>query len=91
LIEDFCAHGSVAIHRDHFSDIPIPAGVVRVLAQRWERVDALDREIKTIEDLCLERVDGLTWRIGGGRAAPGGHLRSNLQSISGVGTQTAIT
>jgi transposase len=91
LIEDFCAHGAVAIHRDHFSDIQIPAGVVRVLAQRWERVDALAREIKTIEDLCLERVDGLTWRIGEGRAAPGGHLRSNLQSIPGVGTQTAIT
>ena len=29
LIEDFCANGSVAIHRDHFSDTRIPAGVVQ--------------------------------------------------------------
>jgi transposase len=46
LIEDFCAHGSVALHRDHFSDTRIPAGVVRVFDQRWKRVDALDQEIK---------------------------------------------
>src|SRR3954452_10047599 len=49
LIEDFCANGSVALHRGHFSDIRIPAGVVRVFDQRWKRVDALDQEIKMIE------------------------------------------
>src|SRR5439155_16284906 len=50
LIEDFCAKGSVAIHQDHFSDTRIPAGVVCVLDQRWKRVDALDQEIKMMED-----------------------------------------
>src|SRR5262249_34089078 len=53
LIEDFCTNGSVAIHRDHFSDTRIPAGVVVVFAQRWKRIDALDQEIKTIEELCI--------------------------------------
>ncbi len=91
LIEDFCVNGSVALHRDHFSDARIPAGVVRVLDQRWKRVNALDQEIKTVEDLCLKRADGLTWRIGAGQTAPGCQLRSNLESIPGVGTQTVIT
>jgi transposase len=91
LIEDFCANGSVADHRDHFSDIRVPAGVVCVLDQRWKRVDALDQEIATIEGLCLRRADGLSWRVGGGRTAPGCQLRSNLESIPGVGPQTVIT
>jgi transposase len=91
LIEDFCAQGAVALHRDHFSETRLPAGVVRVLDQRWKRIDALDQEIQTVEDLCLERADGLTWRIGGGRTAPGCQLRSNLESIPGVGTRTVIT
>ena len=71
LIEDFCANGSVALHRDHFSDSRLPPGVVHVLDQRWGRVHALDQEIKTVEDLCLQQADGLTWRIGEGRTAPG--------------------
>ena len=91
LIEDFCANGSVAMHRDHFSDIRIPAGVVRVFDQRWKRIDALDQEIKMIEELCIKQADGLTWRIGAGRTASGRQLRSNLESIPGVGTQTVIT
>jgi hypothetical protein len=91
LIEDFCAHGSVALHREHFSDTRIPAGVIRVFEQRWRRIDALDQEVKAIEGLCLKQVDGLTWRIGGGRTAPGHQLRSSLVSIPGVGPQTAIT
>src|SRR5207249_3548077 len=88
---DFCAHGSVALHRDHFSDTRIPAGVVRVFDQRWKRVDALDQEIQVIEALCIKQADGLAWRIGAGRTAPGCQLRSNLESIPGVGTQTVIT
>jgi len=91
LIEDFCTTGSVARHRDHFSDIPVPAGVVSVLDQRWKRVDALDQEIKVIEDLCIKQVEELTWRIGQGRTASGGQLRLNLESIPGVGPQTVIT
>jgi transposase len=91
LIEDFCANGSVALHRDHFSDIRIPAGVILVLDQRWKRVDAIDQEIKTIEKSSLKRADELTWRIGAGRTASGRQLRSNLESIPGVGPQTAIT
>ena len=91
LIEDFCTNGSVAIHRDHFSDTRIPAGVVRVFDQRWKRVDALDQEIKMIEELCIKQVDDLTWRIGEGRTSTGRQLRSNLESIPGVGTQTVIT
>jgi transposase len=91
LIEDFCANGSVALHCDHFSDIRIPAGVVLVFDQRWKRVDAIDQEIKAIEKLCIKRADELTWRIGAGRTAPGRQLRSNLESIPGVGTQTVIT
>jgi transposase len=91
LIEDFCANGSVAIHRDHFSDIRIPAGVVLVFDQRWKRVDAIDQEIKAIAKSCLKRVDELTWSLGAGRTAPGRQLRSNLESIPGVGTQTVIT
>jgi len=91
LIEDFCANGSVAIHGDHFSDTRVPAGVVRVLDQRWKRIDALDQEIKIIEELCVKQTDGLTWRIGAGQTASGRQLRSNLESIPGVGTQTVIT
>jgi transposase len=91
LIEDFCARGSVALHREHFSDTPAPAGVVRVFEQRWRRIDAIDQEVKTIEGLCLEQVEGLTWRIGGGGTAPGRELRSNLESIPGVGPQAVIT
>jgi transposase len=91
LIEDFCANGSVAVHRDHFSDIRIPPGVVLVFAQRWKRVDALDQEIKAIEDRCIKQADELTWRIGQGRTACGRQLRPNLESVPGVGTQTVIT
>ena len=91
LIEDFCANGSVVAHREYFSDIRIPAGVVRVFDQRWKRVDGLDQEIKVIEDLCLKQIDGLTWRTGGGSTALGRQLRPHLQSIPGVGTQTVIT
>ena len=64
LIEDFCANGSVAVHRDHFSATRIPAGVVRVFDQRWKRIDALDQEIKMIEDLCIKQADDLTDRRG---------------------------
>jgi hypothetical protein len=91
LIEDFCANGTVAVHRDHFSDTRIPAGVVRVLDQRWERIDALDQEIRTIEELCIKQADDLTWRIGEGKTASGRLLRANLESIPGVGPQTVIT
>ena len=91
LIEDFCANGSVAVHRDHFSETRIPAGVVRVFDQRWKRIDALDQEIKMIEDLCIKQADDLTWRIGAGRTASGRQLRANLESIPGVGPQTVIT
>jgi transposase len=90
LIEDFCAKGSVAVHGDHFCDSRIPAGVVHVLDQRWKRIDALDQEIKTIEDLCLKQADGLTWRVGAGKTVSGHLLRVNLQSIPGVGPQTVI-
>jgi transposase len=91
LIEDFCTNGSVGMHREHFSDIPIPAGVAFVFSQRWKRIDAIEQEIKVIEELCIKRVDALTWRIGGGGTAPGHQLRSNLESIPGVGTRTVIT
>jgi transposase len=91
LIEDFCAHGAVALHGDHFSDTRIPAGVVSVFDQRWKRIDALDEEIKMIEELCLRQADGLTWRIDAGRTAPGRQLRANLESIPGVGPQTVMT
>jgi transposase len=91
LIEDFCANGSVAVHQDHFSDIRIPPGVIFVLEKRWKRVDALDQEIKTIEELCIKQTDRVTWRIGGSRTALGRQLRSNLESIPGVGTQTVTT
>jgi transposase len=91
LVEDFCANRSVALHGDYFSDTRIPPGVVLVLDQRWKRVDVLDEEIKVIEKLCLKLVDGLTWRIGEGRTAPGCQLRSNLESIPGVGPQAVIT
>ena len=72
-------------------DTRIPAGVVRVFDQRWKRIDALDQEIQMIEELCLKQADGLTWRLGEGRTASGRQLRSNLESIPGVGTQTVIT
>ncbi|MGZ3387544.1 MAG: IS110 family RNA-guided transposase [Isosphaeraceae bacterium] len=91
LVEDFCANGSVAMHRDYFSDIRIPPGVALVFDQRWGRIDALDREIKTIEGLCMSRTDELTWRIGEGRTASGSQLSSNLRSIPGVGPQTVVT
>jgi transposase len=91
LVEDFCANGSVGLHGDYFSDTRIPAGVVAVLAQRWNRIDALDQEIKRIEGLCLKQADGLTWRIGAGGTACGGQLRTNLESIPGVGPQTTLT
>jgi transposase len=91
LIEDFCANGSVGLYQDHFSGNLIPPGVVFVLDQRWKRVDALNQEIKSIEDLCIKKTDALTWRIGGGRTASGSQLRSNLESIPGVGTLTVIT
>jgi transposase len=91
LIEDFCANGSVALHGDHFSDVRIPPGVVLVFEQRWKRIDALDQEIKLIEDACIRKADGLTWRIGERRKACGRELRLNLESLPGVGTQTVIT
>lgn len=91
LIEDFCANGSVVLHGDHFSHIRIPAGVVLVFEQRWNRIDALDQDIQRIEELCLRLADGLTWRIGAGRTASGGQLRLNLESIPGVGPLTVVT
>jgi hypothetical protein len=59
-----------------------------VFDQRWKRLDAIDQEIKMIEQLCIKQTDGLTWCIGDGRTASGCQLRSNLQSIPGVGPQT---
>lgn len=90
LIEDFCRNGSVGVHRDRFSDIRIPPGVILVFNQRWERIDAIDREIKTVEETWRKKADGLEWRIGGGATAAGSHLRSSLESIPGVGPQTAV-
>lgn len=90
LIEDFCTHGTVSLHRDHFSDIRIPPGVAHVIDRRWKRVDALEQEIRMIDEMCTERVDDLAWRIGGGGTVPGRQLRSNLESIPGVGRRTAI-
>src|SRR5262249_24093721 len=46
---------------------------------------------KVIEELCIKQTDRMTWRIGEGRTAPGHQLRSNLESIPGVGTQTVTT
>ncbi len=91
LIEDFCANGSVGIHQDLFSDTRIPPGVVLVFDQRWKRIDALDQEIQRVEERCIKQVDACTWRIGAGRTASGCQLRSNLESISGVGPQTVLT
>lgn len=91
LIEDFCRNGSVGVHRDRFSDIRIPPGVILVFNQRWERIDAIDREIKTVEETWRKKADALEWRIGGGGTATGSHLRSSLESIPGVGPQTAVT
>lgn len=91
LIEDFCANGAVALHGDYFSDTRIPAGVVRVFEQRWKRIDALDQEIKIVEELCLRQADGLIWCVGAGRTASGRRLRANLESIPGVGPQTVMT
>src|SRR5262249_16512995 len=90
LIEDFCANGSVALHRDHFSDTRIPPGVALVFDQRWKRIDALDQEIKLIEDACLKQADRLTWRIGEGRKACGRELPLNLGSLAGVGAPAVI-
>ena len=59
--------------------------------QRWARIDALDREIQAIEDLCQRRTDELTWRVGEGQTASGCQLKPNLRSIPGVGSQTVIT
>ena len=91
LIEDFCIKGSVALHCDYFGENTLPAGVVFVLDQRWKRIDALDQEIKVIEELCVRRADDLTWRTGAGMTASGRQLRANLESVPGVGTQTVIT
>jgi transposase len=91
LVEDFCAHGSVGLHGDLFSDVRIPPGVRFVFDQRWRRVDALDQEIKAVEQLSVKQADALTWRIGAGMEAPGRQLRTNLESIPGVGTRTAIS
>src|SRR6516164_5859323 len=63
LVEDFCANGSAGIHRDHFSDIRIPVGVVLVFDQRWKRIDAIDQETKAIAKWCIKQADELTWRI----------------------------
>jgi transposase len=91
LIEDFSANGSVTVQGDHFSNVRIPRGVDLVFQQRWGRIDALDQEIKTIEEMCKSLTDDLTWRIGEGRTASGCQLKSNLQSIPGVGPLTVIT
>ena len=69
---------------------PIPAGVVQCsISVETRRCTRSGNQI--IEDLCLKQIDDLTWRIGGGGTASGRQLRSNLQSIPGVGTQTVIT
>lgn len=90
LIEDFCQNGRVDLHREHFSDIAIPAGVSLVFDQRWKRIDEIDRELKTIEEACACQVDSHEWRIGGERRVSGAELRKHLQSIPGVGTWIAI-
>jgi transposase len=91
LIEDFCTHGTVGLHRDLFSDIRIPPGVALVIDRRWERVVVLDREIRRIGAMGTERVGASTWRIGGGGTAAGRPLRADLEGIPGVGPRTAIT
>ncbi len=90
LIEDFCRHGKVGLHREFFSDLAIPPGVSLVFDQRWKRIDEIDREIKTIEQACINLVDSREWCLGGGRQARGSELRKSLESIPGVGTWTAI-
>ena len=90
LIEDFCANGSVAMHR-----ITSPASGSH---RGWFSCSisggsGSTRWIKksSNEELCIKQTDGLTWRIGGGRTASGCQLRSNLESIPGVGPLTVIT
>jgi transposase len=90
LIEDFCRHGTVGLHRDLFSDLAIPPGVSLVFDQRWKRIDEIDREIKTIEAACVNHVNSQDWCIGGGRRVRGSELSKSLESIPGVGMWTAI-
>jgi transposase len=90
LIEDFCRDGKVGLHGEFFSDVAIPPGVSLVLDRRWKRIDALDQEIKTIEQACVNRVDSQEWCIGDGRRVRGSELRKHLESIPGVGMWTAI-
>jgi transposase len=90
LIEDFCSTGKVSLHREYFSDVPIPPGVSVVLRQRWKRIDELKQEIKVIEDACTSQIESLVFNLGKGRHAQGSELRECLQSIPGVGTWTAI-
>jgi transposase len=90
LIEDFCRHGRVGLHREFFSDVAIPAGVSLVFDQRWKRIDEIDREIETIEQAGVNLVDSQEWCLGGGRRVPGSKLRKSLESIPGVGMWTTI-
>jgi transposase len=90
LIEDFCRNGTVRLHREFFSDVAIPPGVSLVFDQRWKRIDEINREIKTIEEACVNHVNSKEWCIGGGQRVRGSELTKNLQSIPGVGMWTAI-
>lgn len=90
LIEDYCRHGKVGLHREFFSDIVIPPGVSVVFDQRWKRIDEIDQEIKTLEQACVNLVDSQEWCVGSGRRVGGSQLRKSLESIPGVGTWTAI-
>ena len=65
LIEDFCAQRLRGHSPRSLLRHPDPPGVVLVFDQRWKRIDALDEEIKKIENLCIERADTLTWRSAG--------------------------
>lgn len=91
LVEDFCRNSRVHIHEEYFSSQLLPAGVKRVFAWRWARIDQITSEVKELEKLAFEIVDALEWNIRGGEVVNGKDLRRNLETVPGVGPMTVIT
>lgn len=90
LIEDFCRTGRVGLYAEYFWDQALPAGVVSVIEQQWERIDQLTAQIKAVEQTAREKIDHAAWRIGEGKMVPGRVLRKHLESVPGVGPWTAM-
>src|SRR5262245_40399792 len=76
--------------RQHVNAAPLPPSVAALIRHNYAAYDAAQARARELQRATLDGIKGLPWRTLGG-SAPGGELLGHLQTIPGVGPQTAAT